>query len=310
MLAASSYDQHNFGVSQHKITWILLIPVVFVVYKLSQYISGDAVDSFIAAEDLGEWSKFLLHVDPTPELVDTLIIKAILLQFMGGALICHMLYIGVCTTRLHEHDIPHILLLKKAEIAAGQVVPVIHYTTPLPSLFYSNKKRIKLWCKWTKLSEDDDTFEECTGAKAALVQTEYTEYTRLTSEQELSAFVKRTIEDIRKHVEDIMGIPTDDFGGLGITVRDHREGHEEEGGHLPASTIKKVAAKTVRSRARSSSRESLQADSDWDGWLELEVTIHDGHDIYVSTPLNHFLEHCCVLHWSPVLRFVLADQSA
>ena len=278
MFAASRYDQHNFAVSQHKITWILLIPVVFVVYKLSQYISGDAVDSFIAAEDLGDWSKFLLHVDPTPELVDTLIVKAILLQCMGGALICNMLYIGVCTTRLHEHDIPHILLLKKAEIAAGQVVPVIHYTKPLPSLFYSNKKRIKLWCKWTKPGEDEDTREEYTGAKTALVQTDSM---RLTRAHELSAFVKRSIEDIRKHVEDIMGIPTDDFGGLGITVRDHRKGHEEEGGHLPASAMK-VTAKSVRSRARSSSRESSQVDSDWDGWLEMEVTIHDGHDLYVT----------------------------
>ena len=47
-------------------------------------------------------------------------------------------YIGVRTTRLHEHDIPHILLLKKAELHCGHIVPI----------FFSNRKKIVLWCKW------------------------------------------------------------------------------------------------------------------------------------------------------------------
>ena len=280
-----TYDQHNFSVSQHKITWILMIPVVFVIGKLVKYISGDPVDTFLAAEDFGEWSKYLLRVDPTPEMVDTLIIKAILLQFMGGALICHMLYIGVCTTRLHEHDIPHILLLKKAEITAGQVVPMIQYTEPLPSLFYSNAKRIKLWCKWTQLDNNDiETDSEGTLS--------HTESARKEPEKELSAFVKQKIEDIRKHVEDIMGIPTDDFGGLGISVRDHRKGHEEDGGHVPAQ---KTPAKPTPTRERVGSRDSCLTDSDEPGsiLLSLEVTIRDGHDIFVDVSelndkqLNH-----------------------
>jgi hypothetical protein len=65
-------------------------------------------------------------------------------------------YIGVCTTRLHEHDIPHILLLKKAEITAGQIVP-IQYRESLPSLFYSNKKRILLWCRWSQPESSEMT---------------------------------------------------------------------------------------------------------------------------------------------------------
>ena len=149
-----------------------------------------------------------MRVDPTPEMVDTLVIKAILLQLMGGVLICHMLYIGVCTTRLHEHDIPHILLLKKAEIAAGQVVPIQHsYNGKLPSLFYANNKRIKLWCKWTPPESSDSGGDE--GASSA---------TKLQKEQ-LSKFVKERIEDVREHVEDIMGIPTNDFGGAGMIGR-------------------------------------------------------------------------------------------
>ena len=160
-----------------------------------------------------------MRVDPTPEMVDTLVIKAILLQLMGGVLICHMLYIGVCTTRLHEHDIPHILLLKKAEIAAGQVVPIQHsYNDKLPSLFYANNKRIKLLCKWTPPASSDSGGDE--GASS-----EETRHVRSSSatklhvdlqqEEQLSKFVKERIEDVRKHVEDIIGIPTNDFGGLG-----------------------------------------------------------------------------------------------
>jgi hypothetical protein len=143
-------------------------------------------------------------------MVDTLVIKAILLQLMGGVLICHMLYIGVCTTRLHEHDIPHILLLKKAEIAAGQVVPIQHsYNDKLPSLFYANNKRIKLLCKWTPPASSDSGGDE--GASS-----EETRSVRdLQQEEQLSKFVKERIEDVRKHVEDIIGIPTNDFGGLG-----------------------------------------------------------------------------------------------
>lgn len=275
------YDQHNFSVSQHKITWILLIPVVFIISKMFQYIDADLIDSSVATEDLGEWSKYLLHVDRTPELVDTLVIKAILLQFMGGLLICHMLYIGVCTTRLHEHDIPHILLLKKAEITAGQIVPVIRCTEPLPSLFYANEKRIKLWCKWTQ--PDEGAFS-------------HSESARLLQEQELSAFVKQKIKDIRKHVEDIMGIPTDDFGGLGISVRDHRKGHEEDGGHLHASGNKppKPGRPDVHSHTKLFTRLNkpelsspdgkfaVSQSSYWGGWISLEVTIHDGHDLYVD----------------------------
>lgn len=184
-----------------------------------------------------------------------------------------MLYIGVCTTRLHEHDIPHILLLKKAEISAGQIVPVIRYTEPLPSLFYANEKRIKLWCRWAQPDQ------------------ERTESTRRMQEQELSAFVKQKIKEIRKHVEDIMGIPTDDFGGLGISVRDHRNGHEEDGGHLHASGKKPpkhgqtdvhLQTKLFTRDEQSDKSHNKSHSTYWDGWISLEVTIHDGHDLYVD----------------------------
>jgi len=153
-------------------------------------------------------------------MVDTLVIKAILLQLMGGLLICHMLYIGVCTTRLHEHDIPHILLLKKAEIAAGQVVPIQHsYNDKLPSLFFSNNKRIKLLCKWTPASSNSGGDGGASSEETRLVRcfsaTKLHVPVDLQQKEQLSKFVKTRIEDVRKHVEDIMGIPTNDFGGLG-----------------------------------------------------------------------------------------------
>ena len=73
-----------------------------------------------------------------------------------------------------------------------------------------------------------------------------------------------------------MGIPTDDFGGLGISVRDHREGHEEDGGHVPAT-------KTPGKRERTDSVSSRISDSQLrEEWLSLEVTIQDGHDIFVD----------------------------
>ena len=253
-----TYEQHNFSVSQHKITWILLIPLVFLAVKLVLFVSGNPVAT-VAQEDLGDWSMFLLHADPTPEMIDTLIIKAILLQFLGACLIGHMLFIGVKTTRLHEHDIPHILLLKKAEITAGEIVPVV-YTEPLPSLFYSNQKEIVLWCKFPPGESTSDREED----------------------EELKQFVRRKIHDIKSQVEDIMGIPTDDFGGLGISVRNHR-GVLEEGGHVPANfpNGQKRALNTTTSVRRNASGGGAKKNRD-DVWLRLLVTVNDGHDIFVD----------------------------
>lgn len=255
-----TYEQHNFSMSQHKITWILFIPVVFLTVKLYLFVSGNPVAA-VAQEDLGDWSMYLLHVDPTPEIIDTLIVKAILLQILGGCLIGHMLYIGVQTTRLHEHDIPHILLLKKAEITAGEIEPVVH-TKSLPSLFYSNQKEIVLWCK----------FRSQVKSKGS---------NRQEQDVELRQFVRSKIHDIKPQVEDIMGIPTDDFGGLGISVRNHRE--PKEGGHVPAN-FEKVEKGTVKPMTdlHPPAYDADGKEFHDDAWLYLLVTVNDGHDIFVD----------------------------
>lgn len=245
-----TYDQHNFSISQHKITWVLLIPVAFLLFKLYLYISEDSV-ALVAQDHQGAWFEHLLHVDPTPALVDTLIVKAILMQFLGSCLIGHMLYIGVQTTQLHEHDIPHLLLLKKAEITAGEIVPVVN-AVPLPSLFYSNQKEIVLWCKYQR--------------------------GEVNGNEELKEFVRRKVHGIKPQVEDIMGIPTDDFGGLGISVRNHRDA-PEEGGHVSASanfSNKRTRSAAVRPRAGSAGRD------DEESWLRLLITVNDGHDLFVD----------------------------
>ena len=118
---------HNFAESQHKVTWIVLIPLVFLASKVASYLTGSSNQDQAYIDGDEEWDQqwqFLLHRPPNPPLVDTLLVKATLLLLLESGLMFHLLYIGVCTTRLHEHNIPHILLLKKAELHCGAVLPI------------------------------------------------------------------------------------------------------------------------------------------------------------------------------------------
>jgi hypothetical protein len=66
--------------------------------------------------------------------------------------------------------------------------------------------------------------------------------------------------------------------GTGICVRDHRNGHEEDGGHVPAG---RVPLSVARERARSADACKME-EARRPVWLSLEVTVQDGHDIFVD----------------------------
>jgi len=67
------------------------------------------------------------------ELMDTLMIKIIVMQMQSIIVICNLLWTGVQTTRMQEHGLRHILLLKKSEL-----------TNYLHPLYFSASKRVDM----------------------------------------------------------------------------------------------------------------------------------------------------------------------
>ena len=90
--------------------------------------------------------------------------------------------------------------------------------------------------------------------------------------------MKSKIKGVKQHVEDILGIPTKDFGGLGMSVRDHRHGHQEDGGHAARDSFISTVKKTKRRKSYLARSDSVAGQE----WLSLEIHVHDGHDIFVD----------------------------
>jgi hypothetical protein len=91
-----TYESKEFSQEQQQVFWVVCITIGAMVVKI--------------ASSLGEPRA------ATGMLVDTLALKVCILQLMGLVVILWLLYTGVETTRLQEHGLRHILLLKRAQL--------------------------------------------------------------------------------------------------------------------------------------------------------------------------------------------------
>jgi heme/copper-type cytochrome/quinol oxidase subunit 2 len=75
-LFLQTYDSHNFAKQQHTVTWILTIPLIVILGKLTVMLLGTSFNQALSAE-ADRW-KVLVHHNTQSEMVDTMILKVIL----------------------------------------------------------------------------------------------------------------------------------------------------------------------------------------------------------------------------------------
>jgi hypothetical protein len=89
-LFLQTYDSHNFAKQQHQVTWILMIPLIFILGKISVMLLGTSFNEALSEDAHAAGLKFLLHHDSQPVMVDTLILKVILVLVLLFVQVYHM----------------------------------------------------------------------------------------------------------------------------------------------------------------------------------------------------------------------------
>eukprot|EP01043_Picozoa_sp_COSAG02_P036578 COSAG02_NODE_2688_length_8234_cov_45.754230_4_plen_897_part_00 len=100
-LYLQTFEAKEFNQEKHIIVWILVLPLSLVaakLVKLAQSFADDNLSSRI--------------------VFDTFALKICIMQVQASIVIINLLWTGVKTTRMQEHGLHHILLLKKAQLSS------------------------------------------------------------------------------------------------------------------------------------------------------------------------------------------------
>lgn len=136
-----TFEAEEFHQEQQKISWVVLISLVMMITKIVSLAQHQTVK----------------HDLSVSELMDTLMIKVLVMQLQSIVVICNLLWTGVKTTRMQEHGLRHILLLKK-----GQLTNSGHL------LYFSASKRVDMLVPITfTLPQLQDTIETRLGISLA-----------------------------------------------------------------------------------------------------------------------------------------------
>lgn len=139
-----TFEAEGFNQEQQTIFWVVLISLAMMIAK--------AVG--LAQLSQEEHS----HELTMSELVDTLMIKIIVMQIQSIIVICNLLWTGVQTTNMQEHGLRHILLLKKSGL-----------TNYLHPLYFSTAKRVDML---VPTSFTLPQLQECIEARLGVSQTQ------------------------------------------------------------------------------------------------------------------------------------------
>ena len=99
-LFLQTYRAEHFNQEQQKIFWIISAFFALFVSKVVALAGSD---------------KEISHL-PSSALMDTLLLKIAIMQLLTFVIIFNLMYTGVMTTRMQEHGLRHILLLKKSQL--------------------------------------------------------------------------------------------------------------------------------------------------------------------------------------------------
>ena len=99
-LYLQTYRAEHFNQEQQKIFWIISAFFALFVSKVVALVGSD---------------KEISHL-PRSALMDTLLLKIAIMQLLTFVIIFNLMYTGVMTTRMQEHGLRHILLLKKSQL--------------------------------------------------------------------------------------------------------------------------------------------------------------------------------------------------
>jgi hypothetical protein len=147
-IVLQAWDSDTFGREQYKVTFILLIPIGLLVAQLCTM--AHELEVSCPMDFLVRWISDVHNVLITRRFnyadliespaMDFLSIKVVLLQMLGSGLIGGIVWIGSRATQMYEHELPHMLMLKKAELQSKGYPSV-------PSLGYSTNSELEVWCK-------------------------------------------------------------------------------------------------------------------------------------------------------------------
>ena len=100
-LYLQTFGAKEFNQEKHIIVWILVLPLSLVAAKLVK------LGQSFADDNLSSRTVF-----------DTFALKVSIMQVQASIVILNLLWTGVTTTRMQEHGLHHILLLKKAQLSS------------------------------------------------------------------------------------------------------------------------------------------------------------------------------------------------
>ena len=290
-MVLQTWDSDTFDREQHKVTFILLIPIGLLVAQLCTM----AHESDFQCP-MPDWEHNLLitrrltYTDriESPSL-DFLSAKVMLLQMLGSGLIGGIVWIGSNITQMYEHELPHLLMLKKAELQSAGYPSV-------PSLHHSTNLTLVIWCKVPadvahgKIEED---------AKISLreyfKQEHLHERVARVAVRCLAGFVARS-SDLCADLHCVLqGIST---ANLGLSIRDERESRKahrvgEEPAYDRHSAPDSPGARRAEQKAGTSATginnsttrpTSLETPRSAlvDEYMNLRVYVHEGQDILVD----------------------------
>ena len=95
-----TFEAEEFNQEQQKISWVVLISLFMMGSKIVALANHHVEQGGLTVSIL----------------MDTLMIKIIVMQMQSIIVICNLLWTGVQTTRMQEHGLRHILLLKKSQL--------------------------------------------------------------------------------------------------------------------------------------------------------------------------------------------------
>ena len=158
-----------------------------------------------------------------------------------------------------------------------------------------------MWCKWEQPESSEDHHDSEDNHDL---------------ENALHTFVSNKIQEVKQRVEDILGIPTRDIGRLGISVRNQLA--PQDGGHVPASG-ELASLGGLRGRTQGTLALALAQRRHGEGgvpgvrrlareeYLSLEVTVHDGQDIFVDVGRLNEEDQERFMHLSPSSEIVFTE---
>jgi hypothetical protein len=145
-IVVQTWDSTSFEQGQKRAAYVLL--VAFGLIAAQVYTFWIASSDWEAPQIIEKVSKLLPRRFSYDDQIDSpalnsMSIKAMLLQLLGSGLTLLIVWTGGKATRLFEYELPHMLLLKKAELQVSGI-PTVR------SLVYSTEVELEIWCNVAK----------------------------------------------------------------------------------------------------------------------------------------------------------------